>query len=357
MRVTKKEQAQIDSGFLGKASHIMKTRYGFRGTLLRLHGLLEWYVLRTNQNGVLIGRDGWNFLSREGMMDYIQRTEPLTQTQISTVAKQVEFRQAFCASIGTDYVRIFAPNKSTIYSEYLPEWVNHARDQSRLDQLLHGTPADVVKWLPDLRPPLIKEKANRQLYFKNDSHWNSSGALVVLNATYEHLNQTSTRVYHPINEADYEPLRYKKEPDLNRFMGLIKGFEEEDSVPLLPHVAENKFVYNFPDKVPAESNARFWKTWGKPYEEGGYTTYAWNPDPATPHKRCVLVGDSFAEYWPPLLKNEFQEVVFIHERELPISSAWFREFQPDVLLDFSVERKLMGAPKPVFDHEPELPWE
>lgn len=347
------ESTKNDGSFAGTLIRKMKSDYGFRGSLLYLHGLLEYSVLHTNQNGVLFGQNGWKFMNRQQVLEYAQNAEPLSDKQVEAHTAQLKWRLELCRSVGADYVRVIAPNKATIYSEHLPGWVKPLHQQSRLDQLLEQSEPWVTDVMPDLRPPLLEAKKTQQLYFYSDSHWKTAGAIVGLNSVYANLNSRSTRVYHAINPADYPVLSFEALPDLIRFMGIFTAFKERNEYPKFPYLDQNQAVYQFPDQLPEGSEARFWSTWGKPYEEGGYSTYSWNSDPTTPHQRCVLVGDSFAEYWPPLLKNEFQEVVFIHHRELPISTEWFREFKPDVLMDFMVERKLMGEPYRLFDTEPE----
>ncbi|MGF1573733.1 MAG: hypothetical protein ACFCU1_11770 [Sumerlaeia bacterium] len=345
------EAKKTPTGLLGTWTRKIKSDYGFRGSLLLMHGLLEYHILHTNQNGVLFGQNGWKFMNRQLGLEYAQNIEPLTSKQINTHTAQMKLRLELCRSVGADYVRVVAPSKATVYREHLPAWVKPLHEKSRLDQLLTQSEPWVSNVMPDLRKSLQEAKAVQQLYFYADSHWKTAGALVGLNAVYNNLNARSTRYYRPIIPADFPELSYDELPDLIRFMGIFTAYKEQNVYPQFPYHEQNQAVYQFPDQLPEGSVSHFWKTWGKPYDQGGYTTYSWNADPATPHKRCVLVGDSFAEYWPPLLKHEFQEVVFIHHRELPISSEWFEEFKPDVLMDFFVERKLMGEPFPLFDVE------
>ncbi|MDX1971761.1 MAG: hypothetical protein SFY68_04430 [Candidatus Sumerlaeia bacterium] len=325
--------------------------YGLRGTLLYAHGLLEDHLLKTNQNGVLFGKEGWKFMNREGVLEYTQRVQPYTPQDIMIVLQQLQTNQGICRRYDVDYVRCIAPNKSTIYPEYLPDWVEGAHPQSRFEQLLASDNSIVEELLPDTRIPLLEEKVRHQVYFKADSHWNSRGAVVTLNTLYNHLNSYGIHEYPFIEWDSFEEKCYLMEPDLHRFMGLFSGYEATDCLPGFPHFEENPIVYNFPESVSSDSGARFPQTVKEFSNKLRYTTYAWNPAANVKNRRVVLVGDSFAEYLPPLLKHHFSEVVFIHERELPIPELLLERFEPQLLIELSAERKLLSPPHKLFSSE------
>jgi alginate O-acetyltransferase complex protein AlgJ len=322
----------------------LSSDYGLRGSLLNANGLLEERLIKTNQNGVMFGKEDWKFMNREGLLEYTQRLEPLTPIGIENVLQQLQINLSICKQYGVDYVRVIAPEKSTIYPEYLPIWVQPAFSESRFEQLLATQSSVIYTVLPDTRIQLLNVKMDYQVYFKADSHWNSRGAVATLNTIYNHLNTVGLHDYPFIEWDAFEEKCYSMEPDLYRFMGLFSGYEAIDCLPNFPHFKENTIVYNFPEQVLSE-HARFPRTLLDYSENFRYTTYAWNPEERVRDRRVVLVGDSFAEYLPPLLKHHFSEVIFIHERELPIPEKWLERFEPQLLIELSAERKLLSPPQ------------
>ena len=73
---------------------------------------------------------------------------------------------------------VIVPNKSTIYSEYMPDTIRKFRDTTRLDQFMEHMRRHSRVSVLDLREALFKAKSNHPLYWKTDSHWNSYGAYI-----------------------------------------------------------------------------------------------------------------------------------------------------------------------------------
>lgn len=70
-----------------------------------------------------------------------------------------------------------APNKESVYAEYMPDSVRVYGSESRLDAAL---PELAAQGLPvyDMKPELLKEADTYQLYYKYDTHWNQIGSFI-----------------------------------------------------------------------------------------------------------------------------------------------------------------------------------
>lgn len=126
------------------------------------------------------GRDNWIFLNEEftdrnsiyqslGVQRY--STEELKLWKL--VFKQ---RYEWTKDNGMDYAVVVAPNKETIYPEFLPGRYHKGADRTVVDQIMDALPE--IRWI-DLREPLQAAKnRGRLLYYPDDTHWNDFGGMV-----------------------------------------------------------------------------------------------------------------------------------------------------------------------------------
>jgi alginate O-acetyltransferase complex protein AlgJ len=71
---------------------------------------------------------------------------------------------------------VIAPNKETIYPEFMPASLNRVRDTTRLDQLVAHMRARSSVAIVDPRAALRSAKTGGAVYFRTDTHWNDAGA-------------------------------------------------------------------------------------------------------------------------------------------------------------------------------------
>jgi len=126
---------------------------------------------------VLRGREDWLFWTGEGNIDDYQNAHPFSRADLEQIEGKLSAVQRRLAAQGIAFLVAPAPNKETIYPEMLPPEIVKIGKQSRLDQLLAYLEEkhSAVKVL-DLRPVLLDNKAQHQLYYRTDTHWNDYGA-------------------------------------------------------------------------------------------------------------------------------------------------------------------------------------
>lgn len=161
-------------------------RFGLRTTLIRWNSILRVGLLGVSPiPSVVIGKDGWLFYRSEvladghSLNDY-RGTIPLPETELAKLWDRILDNHRVFSQMGLPYLVVIAPNKHTIYSEYLPDQMRPFRRPTRLEQFaafLSRQPL-AEKLVLDLRQPLFKAKEQHPVYWKTDSHWNSFGAYV-----------------------------------------------------------------------------------------------------------------------------------------------------------------------------------
>lgn len=151
--------------------------FGWRREMIYLNSLLKVAALRTSPSGnVVIGRDGWLFFAgEESMWDY-QGLVPLDAANRERIYRYLRAANKSLRENNIAFLVAIAPNKQSVYPEYLPASIRKIKSQTRLDQLLEYNVDNARLPILDLRPALQNAKQQQPQYHKTDTHWNAAGA-------------------------------------------------------------------------------------------------------------------------------------------------------------------------------------
>lgn len=147
----------------------------------------------SSSDKVVVGRDGWLFIDEEKFASRGSRTAD-DQVRLWTAA--LRRRRDWCASRGIEYLVLPTPEKHTIYPEFLPAAHRHPRPPSPAERLLAALPAAGVRTV-DVYDPLRHAKAESQVYFRDDTHWNHAGGYAAYRAVAEAMGET------PLGPGDF----------------------------------------------------------------------------------------------------------------------------------------------------------
>jgi hypothetical protein len=166
--------------FPGDFERYWNDAFGFRRMLVRSYNrMLVACGTSPLPEKVTVGRDDWLYFAAERALDDYEGERPFSEAELLRWQYLLEARRDWLADRGIPYVFYVAPNKETIYPEYMPRRIRrgsvHRFDQL-LDHLARYSDFDVV----DERPLLTRAKADGRMYRQTDSHWTDRGALLVV---------------------------------------------------------------------------------------------------------------------------------------------------------------------------------
>ena len=321
------------AAFPGAFKWYFMDRFGFREYLIRVHGRVKVEWLRTSSHrNVVLGRNGWLFMSGEHVLDDHRGAKPFSHSELAAWVETLRQRTRWLAARGVPYLLVIAPNKETIYPEYLPSALVPASAPTRLDQLAEALASvPEVSWL-DLRPTMREAREKSRVYYKTDSHWNAVGGWFAARAIVGRL--TDWRI-HRFPETAPTPLttRIIEGGDLARFLGLASRLAEEDLWPA-----------SLPGVLQDDSGARLtWKLLDVVYRE---RVNAVRPDGGA---KAVIFRDSFGEALIPWLSQAFGYTVW--RWSYGFDEALIERERPLVVIQQITERKLTtigpdGVPLP-----------
>ena len=284
-----------------------------RDPLIRMEYWTRYHLLHeTVFPQVLLGRDGWMYYTSEGNLDYYQRVRPLTDGQLGTIRSNLETLQSNLKKQGITFLFVVAPNKETIYPQYLPAGIPQAENPTRADQIidtLAGTQVNVL----DLRPVLQSAGKSAPVYFKTDTHWNPIGAREAYDAILKNL-KPAFPVLQPHPLTDFDQVTETESGDLAALIHL-KGEVTEPFTAL---------------------HARFDKpSRGLKNPPAGQMITVM-PDPALP--KAVIFRDSFFNGLQPFTSEHFSRCVYVSD--LMVDSRLIMEEKPDIVILEVAERYL-----------------
>ncbi len=158
------------SNYMNSLDTYINDRIGFRDTMVTAYNETTVGTLKSHHDNVIFGDDGWLFYSGE-LSDYTG-----TNIDYDKIERYVEILVALdkkFAERGTEFVFMIGPNKSTIYSEYMPDYIKKS-DVTFADLLVKRLKEEGISVVYP-KEQLIANK-DKELYQKLDTHWNHLGS-------------------------------------------------------------------------------------------------------------------------------------------------------------------------------------
>ncbi len=159
----------LNTEYTSQLTEYIANRFAFRRELVTAWSKVNALFGSSAQEQVILGRDGWLFFS-ETLEDYMGLG--LSEGLLQNAANNLALMQEYAESRGQSFVFTIAPNKNSLYPQYMPGRCAQSRESSnaaRLAALLGERGVNYVD--------LFSAFAGKEvLYYSGDSHWNSKGA-------------------------------------------------------------------------------------------------------------------------------------------------------------------------------------
>lgn len=176
------EDGSFNSSFTDDLTSYIADRFALRQQFITAYAKIQAAVFHeSSSEDVVLGKDGWLFYE-DTVDDYLRR-DTLSQRQVQGVARTLFLMQQYAEERGVKFVFTVAPNKNSLYPEYMPN-VGNASGQEKNLSMLEGAMEDL-----GVRYANLEEAFEGQpvLYYRMDSHWNSLGAALAFRTIADEL--------------------------------------------------------------------------------------------------------------------------------------------------------------------------
>ncbi len=142
---------------------------------------------------VILGKNRWLFLKRlnesGSEIDYSISVEKFKNGELRYWFRLFNERYRFLKKRGIHLLLVIVPNKSTIYTEHLPERIKRVTAGTRADQITKyfRNHSDIP--VLNLRELLLSKKKERRVYHRTDSHWTFFGAWLGYREIIKHFSK------------------------------------------------------------------------------------------------------------------------------------------------------------------------
>lgn len=272
---------------------------------------MEIYASDFVRYKTLKGKDDWLYIwDMDGITEIVTGKTRYDSKQLAMVCRTIELRQQWCKSRGIQYLHTVAPDKSSIYPEFLPEGVN--RVEGILEQFAEAIRRYDVRYIDSVEV-LKALKVTQNVYFKTDSHWTYEAAYKVL----QELMGPIAVNFPKCRVLDEDQIKRREVNRVMELSALLPEPYKEESVVLEPINVLAKLIFQTDS---ARGKIQVFETGKKDLP------------------RCVIFRDSFSSFFLNILKESFSRIVVLNSRIF-----WYDLIEvekPDVVLVEVAERYL-----------------
>ena len=296
----------VNKDYLKDITDYTADHFAFRTDLITIHNAILSKVFHTSaSDDVILGKQNWLFY-KQTENDYIGKNL-LSDNDIESIAHTLKMIQQYAESQNVQFLFVIAPNKNSLYGEYMPDSMHPIRNKSNAQRIMTALQKQNVNYIDLFH---IFRQKDEVLYYQLDSHWNNKGAALAYDSIMNVLG-----IYHDTNwyDSDYT-IQKNHKGDLYEML-YPKGKQLENDV-----VFEKQFDFQPDNEIHAADDIQI--------------------DTSNLQKQhsLLLFRDSFGNNLYPFFADSFGHCRF--SRKMPYPLTMMKEVSADVLILEIVERNL-----------------
>jgi hypothetical protein len=288
--------------------------YQLKNNLIYVNSLIDYYGFNISpKDTVARGKNGWLFYTVEdgaNIQDYYGE-KLFSEKELETIATEISDIKTKLDKRDIQFIVMMAPNKHTIYEEYLPSRIrNQKGNRTRADQYGPILSSLDVNYI-DLRKTLMDQKSQYSypLYYPLDSHWNDRAGLIAYNKLLTKINPRPSTKTPDIAIGDQN-----RTGDLGNIVGLSNILRD------------TSISANIPSPPPYSTNITATKEIDRIITK----------NPSGDSRKILMFKDSFSGALLPFVSSQFSEVVY--DASPKINLDLIDVYKPDLVILQFVER-------------------
>ncbi|MDI9471858.1 MAG: hypothetical protein GX260_05240 [Tissierellia bacterium] len=272
----------------------------------RYNQLIQCAFRSSANQKVIVGKNDFYFFGES--VDDLLKHRTLSKNDLLRLLRVLEMQSEYVHQQGAEYLFFVAPNKATIYPEYLPFHLLPVGEKSNLD-VLETLPSEVQIYSARRDLYSAKQTADVLLFHKEDSHWNSLGAYEVYKGLMKSIRKS------PVIWGETVEARRDFQGDLTT---MFYPDRRKEDVQWYDPSYKRQYI----ELRPIRS-----------LEDMRIETRCSNAE-----KKIVMYRDSFANALIPFISDSFKESLFLRSDTVDLREV--EAFDADYVVYEIVERNL-----------------
>ena len=334
-------------------------RLRWRQALIEWHGRFKYFVLGVSASpDVVLGEQGWLYWAQKGdgnPLAHFRGLEVQRADELAEVTSILQARSDWLAARGVTYAFLIAPNKETIYPEFMPPAQVRLREGSLMDRFVEYARQHSTVNIVDPRQRLLEAKRHRVTYHPTDTHWNAYGAYAAYLALVEALrSQHPSIVPVALSTQDFVEVAgawayaipaHGAEPhggdepvsgDLAGVLGLRRILRDASVVPRTPLAPCARVV-------PTVARPSGWEdVEDGPHDSLGHAGLLTTVCDGKP-LHLLVMHDSFGPLFVPYLSETFGRVTYAWADDFTFAQGVVEETDVDIVIQVHVERHVLPS--------------
>ena len=311
---------------LKKFEDYFEKNFPFRKKLLfKRNYLYSRYLGISPVNRVILGKNNWLFLKwlneTGSEINYSISIDKFRKDELEYWFNIFNEKYQFLQKRGINFLIVIVPNKSTIYSEHLPENIRKVTGGVRAKQLtdyfLNNSDIQVL----NLKDLFLSKKVEHQIYHRTDSHWNHYGAWLAYREILLHLSQKFRGVIPiPFENFPKKKIAGPSKADLASMLSLNKSLYSEKFQRLFTPVGI----------TISQLKLKYFKF------KKGKISYFQNESGILP--KTIMIHDSYGQGLKKFMSSSFSEIVFIRVSGVNFFPDLIEREKPSIVIYEIAER-------------------
>ena len=292
---------------------------------------------------VMVGYDGYMFY--EDTLEDFLGLNFLNGSVYDRAVTMLESSQQWAAQNGKKFYIVIAPNKNTVYPDYMPDGYNIAsyRRYDQFVELINDAGITAVD-LRGVMAQAVQAYPQQNLYYKYDTHWNNHAGYIAYKRTMEMVKQDfPNAVLHQKSEYQINYVEtYMK--DQAYYFGQYSYYKDYGPVYTLKssNTAVLVDAYNPGNTLPGgQFIFAYEATSGR---DNGYSDkYKWiqyRNDANTSAPNAYILRDSYSIAMIPFFKDSFHLSTYNWTFNLNSCKSEIKSTKSDVIIAIIAERNL-----------------
>ena len=307
----------------GNYTKYFNDHVAFRNIFVKINFLIRYNLLSESPSSeVVLGKNNWLFFAKDGSIDDYRGITHFDDKTLQEIAISYENKRILLSRQGIKYILLLAPNKETIYDEFMPDSIFKIRNRSGMDEITEYLYKHTNVYVIDMRNILFDNKKREQLYLKTSSSWNDYAAFLA----YREIMKPVSQWFPGAKANDLAEFSIKREKirgdDLAEMMGGADFFSEQKTI-LVPNKSRKA------RRVDYNTTNTFKDPFAMKLED-------------TNLPRVIVFRDCFFDKIIPFLSEHFEYSRYYWQSwnpDTPITEI-IKTVQPDIVIEEKVERFL-----------------